>query len=227
MITNNCSFGFQNRQCSTCNISLVLFFIALFPSILIFWFFGAMNIRFATYWTLRSGFIALNSRFVCRIQEENRIRSSDDVQNHEGESEGGGQEVELRSGIELSNLWLHAGRFSEVRPRRLDWEATHVREEVLGARSSAAISGKLELGSRTDDFLSNSSNAEKGESMHFNFDSIQVCSGLCVEQCSLCSNLRIWEACSYSVNILGFQVHVILVYIICLEIFLCKNGRSG
>ncbi|KAG0584341.1 hypothetical protein KC19_3G204200 [Ceratodon purpureus] len=112
---------------------------------------------------------------VIRIQEETRIRSSDDVQ--ENEDEGEGQELEPDSGVELSNLWLHAGGFSEGQPRRLDWEVTHVREEVLGARSSAAISGKIEAGSRTRDFLSSPSNAENElenlRSMHFNFDSIQ------------------------------------------------------
>ena len=55
---------------------------------------------------------------------------------------------------------------------------THVREEVLGARSSAAISGRIDEGCSTGDFLKNSSNAENElenlRSMHFNFDSIQV-----------------------------------------------------
>lgn len=108
-----------------------------------------------------------------RIQEKDRIRSSADV--GDDEDEGGDQELKPQNGVELSNLWLHAGRFSEGQPRRLDWEVTHVREEVLGARSSAAIVGKIKLGSLTEDFLSNSSNAMKAElrSMQFNFDSIQ------------------------------------------------------
>jgi hypothetical protein len=131
----------------------------------------------------------LRTRCVCRIQEKDRIRSSDDV--GDDEDEGGDQELKPQNGVELSNLWLHAGRFSEGQPRRLDWEVTHVREEVLGARSSAAIVGKIKLGSLTEDFLSNSSNAMKAElrSMQFNFDSIQVCSGLNVKHFLLHSSV--------------------------------------
>lgn len=112
---------------------------------------------------------------MCRIQEKDRIHISDDFQNTEGE--GDGQELECRSGIELPNLWLDAGRFSEGQPRQQDWEVTHVREEMLGARSSAAISG---LRNKTRDFVPNYSNAEEGQSRstHFIFDSIQVRTGL-------------------------------------------------
>lgn len=118
---------------------------------------------------------------VCRIQDKNSIDIPGDFRNKEGEGEG--QELECRSGIELSNLWLDAGRFSEGLPSQQDWEVTHVREEVLGARSSAAISGKLEFGNNTRDLVTKHSNAKKGESRatHFNFDSIQVRTGLALE----------------------------------------------
>jgi len=115
---------------------------------------------------------------LCRIQEEDRIHISDDFQNNEGEGEG--QKLECRSKIELSNLWLDAGRFSEGQSSHQDWEVTHLREEMLRARSAAAFSGKIESGMKTRDLVPKYSDAEKGESRasHFIFDSIQVCKGL-------------------------------------------------
>lgn len=159
-----------------------------------------------------------------RIQEEDRIRSSDGVRTSDGDGEDEGQEVELRSGVELSNLWLHAGSFSEGHPRQLDWEITHVREEVLGARSSAAISGKIESGIRSRDYLSSSSNGEKEElrSMHFNLDSIQVCSELYVEQfpTTLCISISPHVHSGFAVC----QVHVILAVYIMSKMSLRNNG---
>lgn len=113
-------------------------------------------------------------RCVCRIQEKTSVAIRDDFRNDDGVGEA--QDLECRSGAELSSLWLEAGRFSGCKPSKQDWEVTHEREELLGAKISAAISGKFDHGNTTRDLVPKYSNATKEESRvdNFIFDSIQV-----------------------------------------------------